>query len=1080
MHLRLIFLFSTFISVLKGDELPLAPYNVKLFCRTGERNVSTKGLSPPIECPSSSSSCGYLEFETKDPRFSKNAGKVGLFECVDSGILHQENDEYDDDKETESIFGEICGPIPRCSLLHLRAFNPNFLKYVIASQNIQLKMIAKPTVKFCCALYHSTLSRLVNSGNDQLPSITAPAVHCGDLECGQGAIGCLLHSRYGKKGEFDGKRERLAKEKMEMEKDEESFEEYEVDEEELVIPSGSQSRLFTNRVITGSRKRRAVQDDYEDQIKAVEISFGEDEDTYLKGMDVIESGGPGPRSTALPYTSIESLEDENENDGTHHCVYRHLNDERYRYCLLIHSEKDGDRCYEHKGHSICCCFVPPDQNTCDPTDLDLVVPAPSLAPKKRITTTFATTIKSDIELKETAKSDEGFLETLTTTTTTTTTSPPPREQIPATEDPILVTTTLSTTMMTKKRKGRPRITVKAPSTSPNLRNGCRIVYPGPRRNDGIHIWTRVERLRRQDPAGKRTFIPSPFGHKLSFARLAHQLESPIVETLNGWRFICKVAKAMCEPLRLTMAEAVAEQRDRLEACKEQLEEILSSDEFWADCETWFEDGDGGYILNVLHAQVTMMEAKMASRKVGYDQVERPVADHSDAVNVSIRILLQQLVDVDERNQVVTLVIWTQMTWYDYKMKWDPKEYGNITKLQLPSGSLWKPDVLLFNTADEHFDASFPVNMAVSSNGEVLMAPPSVVRMSCTFDLTYFPFDDQVCYLKYGSWTYTGRQVDLTIDNSGLTDKHQMDLLYYVPNGEWELLATPAERVANEFHGEKYVELYFRFHIKRRTLYYGLNWVVPSVLISLSNVLGFTLPTECGEKLTLQITNLLAVLVFLGMVSEIIPPSSESIPVVVAFFSASLLLLGLSAICTVLIINVHFRNPKTHKLSNTMRNLFLEWLPWLLLMTRPGKTFAKPRKYKTVIDSNFPEGSFLSGEFSMQKSSFMNESDRDDEWRERGNVNEIVEKRNFSTQRPRLLSIERDYAPLQAELREIIILMQSFKEKLDEDAVEEECQADYKYIAMCLDRMFLFVFSAAYLSTVTAMLIATPRVLSTSA
>ncbi|CAJ0955898.1 unnamed protein product, partial [Mesorhabditis belari] len=953
MHLRLIFLFSTFISVLKGDELPLAPYNVKLFCRTGERNVSTKGLSPPIECPSSSSSCGYLEFETKDPRFSKNAGKVGLFECVDSGILHQENDEYDDDKETESIFGEICGPIPRCSLLHLRAFNPNFLKYVIASQNIQLKMIAKPTVKFCCALYHSTLSRLVNSGNDQLPSITAPAVHCGDLECGQGAIGCLLHSRYGKKGEFDGKRERLAKEKMEMEKDEESFEEYEVDEEELVIPSGSQSRLFTNRVITGSRKRRAVQDDYEDQIKAVEISFGEDEDTYLKGMDVIEyeevreeeskparkkevillrSGGPGPRSTALPYTSIESLEDENENDGTHHCVYRHLNDERYRYCLLIHSEKDGDRCYEHKGHSICCCFVPPDQNTCDPTDLDLVVPAPSLAPKKRITTTFATTIKSDIELKETAKSDEGFLETLTTTTTTTTTSPPPREQIPATEDPILVTTTLSTTMMTKKRKGRPRITVKAPSTSPNLRNGCRIVYPGPRRNDGpgggccagsgswewswpprpwwwpwgcthptegappthdveatpervrrlaqlsiiltlvanfcgqsstwiclralffavvgikydttngsrvrrqvekasIHIWTRVERLRRQDPAGKRTFIPSPFGHKLSFARLAHQLESPIVETLNGWRFICKVAKAMCEPLRLTMAEAVAEQRDRLEACKEQLEEILSSDEFWADCETWFEDGDGGYILNVLHTQVTMMEAKMAS-------------------------------------------------------------------------------------------------------------------------------------------------------------------------------PTPAERVANEFHGEKYVELYFRFHIKRRTLYYGLNWVVPSVLISLSNVLGFTLPTECGEKLTLQITNLLAVLVFLGMVSEIIPPSSESIPVV--------------------------------------------------------------------------EGSFLSGEFSMQKSSLMNESDRDDEWRERGNVNEIVEKRNFSTQRPRLLSIERDYAPLQAELREIIILMQSFKEKLDEDAVEEECQADYKYIAMCLDRMFLFVFSAAYLSTVTAMLIATPRVLSTSA
>ncbi|KAK6024266.1 Neurotransmitter-gated ion-channel transmembrane region, partial [Ostertagia ostertagi] len=123
------------------------------------------------------------------------------------------------------------------------------------------------------------------------------------------------------------------------------------------------------------------------------------------------------------------------------------------------------------------------------------------------------------------------------------------------------------------------------------------------------------------------------------------------------------------------------------------------------------------------------------------------------------------------------------------------------------------------------------------------------------------------------------------------------------------LATPADRIASEFNGERYVELFFRVHLKRKTLYYGLNWIIPSILISISNVLGFTMPPECGEKITLQITNLLSVTVFLGMVSEITPPTSESIPIIAVFFSLSMLLLGCSIIATLVIINVHFRSPR---------------------------------------------------------------------------------------------------------------------------------------------------------------------------
>lgn len=50
--------------------------------------------------------------------------------------------------------------------------------------------------------------------------------------------------------------------------------------------------------------------------------------------------------------------------------------------------------------------------------------------------------------------------------------------------------------------------------------------------------------------------------------------------------------------------------------------------------------------------------------------------------------------------------------------------------------------------------------------------------------------------------------------------------------------------------EPYVDITFSIEIRRRTLYYFFNLIVPCVLIASMAVLGFTLPPESGEKLSL--------------------------------------------------------------------------------------------------------------------------------------------------------------------------------------------------------------------------------------
>ncbi|KAM6980362.1 neuronal acetylcholine receptor subunit alpha-3-like isoform 1-T1 [Aplochiton taeniatus] len=198
------------------------------------------------------------------------------------------------------------------------------------------------------------------------------------------------------------------------------------------------------------------------------------------------------------------------------------------------------------------------------------------------------------------------------------------------------------------------------------------------------------------------------------------------------------------------------------------------------------------------------------------------------------------------------------------------------------------------------------------------------------DITYFPFDYQNCSMKFGSWTYDKAKIDLVLIGS------KVNLKDFWESGEWEIIDAPGYKHDIKYNccEEIYPDITYSFYIRRLPLFYTINLIIPCLLISFLTVLVFYLPSDCGEKVTLCISVLLSLTVFLLVITETIPSTSLVIPLIGEYLLFTMIFVTLSIVITVFVLNVHYRTPMTHTMPAWVRSVFLGLLPRVMLMRRP--------------------------------------------------------------------------------------------------------------------------------------------------
>lgn len=140
--------------------------------------------------------------------------------------------------------------------------------------------------------------------------------------------------------------------------------------------------------------------------------------------------------------------------------------------------------------------------------------------------------------------------------------------------------------------------------------------------------------------------------------------------------------------------------------------------------------------------------------------------------------------------------------------------------------------------------------------------------------------------------------------------HAIILKDFSPSVEFELLQASAVRRAEYYTccPDPFIDVTFKLVLRRKTLFYTINFIIPCVGIAFLTILVFYLPSESGGKIALSINVLLGLTVFLLLLTESIPPTGLAMPLIGKYLLFTVGLVSLSILKTIFVLSLHNKTP----------------------------------------------------------------------------------------------------------------------------------------------------------------------------
>jgi nicotinic acetylcholine receptor len=232
--------------------------------------------------------------------------------------------------------------------------------------------------------------------------------------------------------------------------------------------------------------------------------------------------------------------------------------------------------------------------------------------------------------------------------------------------------------------------------------------------------------------------------------------------------------------------------------------------------------------------------------------------------VNTTLLMMTIKEYDEVTGVLSVVGSILTDWFDHRLTWTPADYGGVSYVIVPPRFVWRPCLVLANPANALKQIGTDVaTVRVHSDGTMQWKPGDIMKTICPADVTYYPFDVQICQIKISAYGLYHYEINFHSD---------MDEIFrptFTEHGEWELMSTKAEALVEN----SISRCYFTLHLYRRSTYFVVNLLWPVIFLGLLNNMVFLIPPGSGERISYSVTVLLAIIVFLSSLADSLPKTS---------------------------------------------------------------------------------------------------------------------------------------------------------------------------------------------------------------
>lgn len=251
---------------------------------------------------------------------------------------------------------------------------------------------------------------------------------------------------------------------------------------------------------------------------------------------------------------------------------------------------------------------------------------------------------------------------------------------------------------------------------------------------------------------------------------------------------------------------------------------------------------------------------------GYKSNIRPGMNRSIPLGVNISFHIFFIKEFQESSGKFSVNGAFVMEWNDERLVWNPDSYDSLAMTNFRQTQIWIPNLVNINPfGDISGLGSNLISLEVYSTGFCKWVPYQSFEVICDADVTKYPFDTQYCTMNFFMWSYKKNSVKITITSP------TVGFLLYKEHGLWDIVNS-LTYTSPTVHG--YDEVIVGLWLKRRTAFYISSLIIPMFSISMLMGLVFLLPPESGERVGFITTVLLSYIVFLTIIQDKLPESSE--------------------------------------------------------------------------------------------------------------------------------------------------------------------------------------------------------------